>query len=177
MLVSQVMTSRVVTVEPGTPIGQAASTLTRHGFTAVPVADGMGDLVGVVTEADLLCRRVHHDPRSAKLADELTQVPPRIVAEVMTTEVQTVPPWADAADVVERMRADGLRSLPVVRPGGALVGIVTRRDLLGATVHADDTIARDVRRRLETYAGRVNRPSSWSRMWQRWDLFVLATTW
>jgi CBS domain-containing protein len=71
----------------------------------------------------------------------------------MTAEVLTAGPTTDVADVVERMQALGIRSVPVVRAGEGLVGIVSRRDVLATFTRADSVIATEVRRRLASYAG------------------------
>ena len=156
MLVREVMSRPVVTVGPDTPIRAAAAVLTGRGFTALPVVDGDRELIGIVTEADLLRDRVRHDARSLR-DEELARTPPARVREVMTTEVVTVTPMADVADVVARMQALGIRALPVVRASDGLVGIVSRRDVLTTFTRADPAIAADVRHRLENYAG----PGRW----------------
>lgn len=156
MLVREVMTRPVVTVAPDTPVRTAATLLTGRGFTALPVVDGDGELVGIVTEADLLRDRVRHDARSM-VAEELARIPPSRVGEVMTTRVLTATPTTDVADVVARMRELGIRSVPVVRAGAGLVGILSRRDVLGTFTRTDSAIAADVRHRLDAYAG----PGRW----------------
>jgi CBS domain-containing protein len=156
MLVRDVMTRPVVTAHPDTPIRAAAAVLTGRGFTALPVVDGDGELVGIVTEADLLRDRVRHDARSMR-DEELTRTPPATVGQVMTADVLTAGPATDVADVVERMQEFGIRSMPVVRASEGLVGIVSRRDVLETFTRADSAIATEVRRRLATYAG----PGRW----------------
>ena len=158
MLVRDVMTSPVVSVQPTTPVRVAVALLTERGFTALPVLDGDGDLVGIVTEADLLRDRIRHDARSPLLNRELTTQPaPATVGDVMTREVFSARPFTDLADVADDMHRLGVRSVPVVDSGCALVGIVSRRDVLRTLTRADVAIADDVRRRLEVYAG----PERW----------------
>jgi CBS domain-containing protein len=152
MLVHEVMTRPVVTASADTPIRVAAALLTGRGFTALPVVDGDGELVGIVTEADLLRDRVRHDARSL-VPEDLSTAAPMRVGEVMTVEVLTAGPTTDVADVVARMQALGIRSVPVVRAGEGLVGIVSRRDVLATFTRADSAIATEVRRRLASYAG------------------------
>lgn len=116
--VSDVMTRNVVAVQESTPIDVARTTLLSRGFFALPVRDDRGRLVGIVTEADLL----PPDPRDG-----------RTVGDVMTTDVISVPRHLAASVASHRMVTYGFRALPVVEgyDTDLLVGIVTRRDLLG----------------------------------------------
>jgi CBS-domain-containing membrane protein len=52
-LVRDVMTSEVVTVEPWTPFRETVTQLAQHRISAAPVVDSEGNVLGVVTEADL----------------------------------------------------------------------------------------------------------------------------
>jgi CBS domain-containing protein len=158
MRAKDLMTSSVATVRPDTPAKEAARLLTTRGFTALPVVDGDGDLVGVVTEADLIRDRVLPDPRS--LIDDGPRTPVEhaapLVEAVMTTDVVTVAPTTDAVAVTRVMLDRHLRALPVV-DGDRLVGIVTRRDVLRVIARDDEDIARDVRNRLAAACRRAYR--------------------
>jgi len=155
MQVRNVMTIPVVSVGPGVTAAAAACLLAEHRFTALPVVEN-GELVGVVTEIDLLQGRVHHDVRSPLLAAELAaDLPSLTVGDVMAIDVLIATPTTDVADLVEAMRGRRVRSVPVVAGGlrrRELVGIVTRRDILAAVARDDDQLAHDVRNRLERYA-------------------------
>jgi CBS domain-containing protein len=153
MRVQDAMTSAVLTAHADDAVKDAAALLARHGYTCLPVVDGDGDLIGVVTEADVVRDQLPHDPRSTILRDELTQPPPAAtVADVMTTDVRTVSPRDDVADVAKSMVGDKLRSIPVV-DGGRLVGIITRRDVVRVVGRPDDEVAREIRRRLSLAFG------------------------
>jgi CBS domain-containing protein len=156
MLARDLMTTAVVTVEPATTVRHAARILEVNGFTALPVVDGVGQVCGIVSEADVV-RGIRHDARSPLLAAEMAVSPPRSVREVMTADVVTVAPWADVADVFALMQLRGIRSVPVVEPGGVLAGILSRRDLVRTVGTADTSIEAGVRRRLGCYAG----PDRW----------------
>lgn len=157
MLVHEVMSRPVVTVEPGTPVRAAAALLTGRGFTALPVVDD-GLLVGIVTEADLVRDRLLHDIRSPKLTSELDRAtPPQTVGEVMTTDVVTTTRATDVADLVAVMLDRRVRSVPVVDECATVLGIVSRRDVLSLLTRADQAVASAVRHRLETYS----RPGRW----------------
>ena len=70
----------------------------------------------------------------------------------MISPAPSVRAGADVVDLVAIMRADGLRSMPVV-DGPRLVGIVTRRDLVRTLTRGDLAVATDVRHQLEIYGG------------------------
>ncbi|MCE3553138.1 CBS domain-containing protein [Pseudonocardia sp. RS11V-5] len=117
-----VMSSPVVTVRTGTPIAPAAALLAAHGYTAAPVVDTEGRVLGIVTEADLVRDRFRPEgwPEGR---------PPESVDDVMSGTPLSMRPEDDLADVVSLMLAAHVRSVPIVDDGD-LVGIVTRRDAL-----------------------------------------------
>lgn len=88
MLARDVMSSPVITVRPDTPVHAAAALLVSHGFTAAPVADGGGRVVGIVGEADLVRGRIVPDG----WAVDVDQLPEQTVAAVMTSPPTVVPP-------------------------------------------------------------------------------------
>jgi CBS domain-containing protein len=137
------MSSPVVSVTPEATVKEAAELLVERGFNALPVLDG-DELVGIVTEADLVPLESTPDPRGHILPLPADSVPvPRTVAEVMTREVISLPQEEDAARVAHLMLGRGLRSIPVTAKG-RLVGIVTRRDLLRVLARHDDDIRNEL---------------------------------
>ena len=123
MKTRDVMTSSVITVSPDTPVPTAATLLYSHGFTAAPVVDADGQIIGIVTEADLA--------RSPVVPDwwMIQREPDPTVGQVMTSEPRVMHPEDDLADVVAVMLDSSIRSIPIVEDG-ELVGIVTRQDVL-----------------------------------------------
>ena len=162
MQARDIMTRPVITFRPDTPIRQAAAVLTDRQITAAPVVDDEEELVGIVSEGDLIANRFPHDPRS-HISREPAEAPhpPQSVGEVMTTTVVALSAAADAADLAEAMLGYDVRSIPIVE-GCTVVGIVSRRDLLRTLVRDDDAVCAEVRRRLETYTGGQG----------RWDVVV-----
>lgn len=140
MLIRDVMSRLVVTVTPDTTVKEAAGLLVERGFNALPVVDG-DELVGIVTEADLVPLETRPDPRShlGPATADLYRIVPYAVAEVMTRGVLTLPPDADAARAAHLMLERHLRSVPITGQG-RLVGIVTRRDLLRVLARRDEEI-------------------------------------
>jgi CBS domain-containing protein len=150
--VREVMSSPVVTVPPDMRLKEVADLLVRHGISAVPVVDD-DELVGIVTEADLLPLELTPDPRAhlAPPPDPPSGVP-RVAAQVMTWPVLALPEDADAAEAARLMLERRIRSIPVVR-GRQVVGIVARRDLLEVLARSDGDIARDLEALLAAELG------------------------
>ncbi len=140
MKARDVMTQPVVTVLTSTTLAEAAQLLSSHGFTALPVVDDDGRLVGIVTEADLIKDRMAPDPRRQYWRPRRSPSAAAAVEQVMTTPVESLTPGADAADAVQIMLRQHIRCLPIV-DGQHLVGIVTRRDLMRSAFPLEDPSA------------------------------------
>jgi CBS domain-containing protein len=158
MRARDIMTSPVHTIGPDAGVESAVQRLTAASITALPVVDEAGELVGMVSEGDLLWHRMPADP-TAHLRRDLDRDaprPPRTVREVMSTATVTTTTDADVADVADMMLRRDVRSVPVL-DGRRVVGIISRRDILRAVVRSDDVLAREVQHRLDEYAGAPGR--------------------
>lgn len=144
MLVCEIMTAPVVTVRRTATIRQAVRLLYEQDITAAPVVERPGRMVGIVSEMDLLRGEFESEPRAFLRPEALpTGRPPALVEEVMTPRVATVGDTADVMDLLDLMITTGVKSVPVVRDDD-LVGIVSRRDLMGLLVQGDQRIRDDV---------------------------------
>jgi len=150
MRARDIMTKSVISVLPSVPVGKAAAMLARRGFTALPVVDEAGELIGIVTEADLIGNRFPVPERAAESV--AANGPATTVGEVMTTPVVGVSHDTDISVVARAMLTDNRRSLPIV-DGTALVGVITRRDIVRALARTDEEIAADVRAKLGVIGG------------------------
>jgi len=146
MMVSDIMTSPVISVLPETPIVEAARLLLKHRISGLPVADAGGNLVGIVTEGDLLRRaEIGTERRRARwleffispgrLARDYADAHARTVGEVMSTDIVSVGPDDALTDVVQLMERHHIKRVPVVS-AGAVVGIVSRANLVRALLHS-----------------------------------------
>lgn len=106
-----VMTANVVTVTPDTRIEDAAALMAQHRITGLPVLDGGGAVVGMISDFDVIGKRG------------------RQVNDIMTTQVISVSPDTDLDEIGHILTSRQIRRLPVVQ-AGHLVGIVTRGDLI-----------------------------------------------
>ena len=137
-----VMTVDPVSISPDESIVEAIRLMLQRKFSGLPVVDGTGALVGIVTEGDLLRRTETGTQRkrprwiefligSGRLANEYVHASGRKVHDVMSYDVQTVTEDAPLDEIVQQMERYQIKRLPVVRDG-KLVGIVTRANLLRA---------------------------------------------
>ncbi|WP_372661336.1 CBS domain-containing protein [Amycolatopsis kentuckyensis] len=150
MRARDLMSAPVITVHPWTSAKEAAELLSMHGFTALPVVDDDDRLVGIVTEADLIRGRIPADPRYAHESRESTAG--KTVGDLMTTPVTAMGTGTDVADLCQALVDARIRAMPIV-DGSAVVGIVTRGDVVRVLAREDADIARDVKHRLEVYGG------------------------
>jgi CBS domain-containing protein len=151
MKVKDIMTSPVLSVESESPISQAIQLMLEKRISGLPVLDGQGRLVGIVTEGDFLRRTETGTQRRrsrwlefligpGRLADEYTRSHGRKVIDVMTPDPVTLDEQTPLEEVVRIMEKRRIKRLPVVREQ-KLVGIVSRANLL----HALAGIASDIK--------------------------------
>lgn len=144
VLVLDAMTPDPITVDPTCPVKGALGLLLRHRITALPVVDGAGALVGVVSETDLIRTSVPPDPRAHLRVPAHDRVTPRTVADVLTPAPVTVRAYDDVATAVGLMAGVHARSLPVLDASGALVGIVSRSDVARLLARPDGAIRAEI---------------------------------
>jgi CBS domain-containing protein len=149
MKVTAVMSHPVITVSPDASIKQAASLLVTHGISALPVVDSEGELVGIISEADLLSIETRPDPRTQAMPMRPTAgSSPHAVSDVMTREVITVTAGSEVADAARIMIESDIKRVPVLR-GRRLIGIVSRRDLIRVIARRDRDLQAQLERRLK----------------------------
>ena len=145
MNASDVMTKNVFTVGPETPTRTVAKLLLEKGFSAVPVVDTNGAVIGMVGESDLIAREISaRAPRrvwwlellaegedlAAEFVDYL-KAADRPVREVMAAPVFTVAEDTPVEAIAETLQAHDIKRVPVLRDD-RIVGIVSRADLIRA---------------------------------------------
>ncbi|MFI1972118.1 CBS domain-containing protein [Streptomyces cinnamoneus] len=148
--VSDVMTQTVVAVSRTAVYKEIVRTLSEWNVSAVPVLEGEGRVIGVVSEADLLSKEEHKDRDPAGLdgphrLSDLAKAGARTAEDVMSTPAVTVRGYATVAEAARAMAHGGFKRLPVVDAEGRLVGIVSRSDLLKVYLRRDDDIAAEIR--------------------------------
>jgi CBS domain-containing protein len=135
------MTWGVISVKPEAPITHAAQLMLENGIGEVAVIDGDGQLVGIVTEGDLLRhldqgRRPHWLEllcQNGRPGAEAVRACNQKVSDIMTPRPVTVSGGASLPDIVRLLEKHRIKRLPVM-DDGRLVGMVTRPDFLRALV-------------------------------------------
>jgi CBS domain-containing protein len=145
--VKDVMTTQVVAVRRGATFKEMAATLRRCRVSAFPVVDENGKVIGVVSEADLLAKEaladhglvdglLHH--REVYKAEGVT------AGDLMTHPAVTVRPGDTVEHAARLMYGLRIKRLPVVDAGGALVGLISRTDLLAVYDRPDEAIRAEI---------------------------------
>ena len=147
--VQDVMTRDVASVSPDASYREVVDLLTDRGISAVPVVDAGGQVLGVVSEADLLHkveavgaqerRRIIRPSRRA-----MEKAHAATAGDLMTAPAVTVGPDATVSAAARRLESERVKRMPVVGEAGRLLGIVSRRDLLHMHTRPDRDIRADV---------------------------------
>jgi CBS domain-containing protein len=178
MRAADVMTTDVVSVGPDARVVEVAETLLASRISAVPVIGERGELVGIVSEGDLMRRsETRTDRRRAwwleafvgrtTLANDYVQANAQKVADIMTRNVVTATPDTPLGEIAALLERHHIKRVPIVRDGKVL-GIVSRANLIQAlasirrkisiaTAPEDSVIREDVLARLR------NEP--WAKLW------------
>lgn len=149
--IGRLMTREVVSVHGDAPFKELARTLSQHQVTAVPVVDGEGRVVGVVSEGDLLRKTADQaatqgDPPAVPDLEawERAKAEGTRAEELMSAPAVCARPEWTVAEAARLMEVQGVKRLVVVDDEDRLVGIVSRRDLLGIFLREDDDIRREI---------------------------------
>jgi CBS domain-containing protein len=154
MRAKHVMTEFVYAVPADATIFDAAELLVTSGVSAAPVVDESGKMVGIVSEADLMCRaEIGTTPHKSWLvrlftddvvaAGEYVRSHSHRVGDVMTKNVVTASEDTKLGELAELMHKNSIKRIPILRDGW-LVGIVSRANLLQALLSREPFV--DVQR-------------------------------
>ncbi|MFG2041870.1 HPP family protein [Dactylosporangium sp. NPDC048998] len=143
MHVKDIMTFPAQTVRADAPLGDAVTLLEDRSYTAVPVVDDSGALVGMISEVDVLRRRLSGSaPREAGGGR---------VREAMSGLPLSAWPDADVIDVADAMVNRDAHTVPVVVEEH-VVGVVSRCDVLRTVLPTERAAQREAQRRVDVYA-------------------------
>ena len=151
MNASDVMTAGVITTGPDADVRSAAKTMLEKGISALPVVDKTGNLIGIISEGDLIRRtesgteattswwlRLLSDNEA--LASRFVKAHGMRVADVMSQEVITAAPDTPLAEIARLLEKNRIKRVPILKDG-KLVGVVSRANLLQALASAKPAFA------------------------------------
>jgi len=111
------MTERVTAISPDTPLPEIAATLVAAGFGGLPIVDREGQVIGFVSEVDLMDALLREDSHET------------LARDIMSSPAITIDEFAPAEEAIAVLRQRHIHHLPVVRQG-RLVGIIAPVDVL-----------------------------------------------
>jgi CBS domain-containing protein len=140
-----IMQKDVVTLKPGTSVEDAGRLFIEKNISGAPVLDDDGNLVGIVTENDLISKEKRfHIPTiirifdafiplesDAKVEQEIRKMAATTVGEICTRDVITIKEDTDLNEIATIMSEKKVHLLPVMKEG-EIVGIVGKKDLIRA---------------------------------------------
>ncbi|MEV1069151.1 CBS domain-containing protein [Streptomyces sp. NPDC050263] len=155
-IVSDVMTHTVAAVGRKATFKEIVQLMQDWKISALPVIEGEGRVVGVVSEADLLPKEEFRDSdpdryTQLRRLSDLAKAGSVTAEELMTSPALTVRPDATLAQAAQTMARAKVKRLPVVDAVGLLEGVVSRADLLKVFLRTDEEIAEEVRREVVSY--------------------------
>ena len=144
MILQEIMNKYPITVGKDEQITNVAKLMVKHNLTAIAVVDEENKLIGIVSEGDLLYKKVRpHAPHYINILGaniyyggigeydgQFKKLLATEVAEIMSTEVITAYADAEVEVTVSAMVEKHLKNLPVVDEAYHLIGMVSRHDIM-----------------------------------------------
>jgi CBS domain-containing protein len=150
--VGDIMSTNVVTIRPQTTVNQIAQLMSEHDISGLPVVDDAGQVLGIVTELDMIARNARFKmPTYFVILDSiiyletpkhfqerLEHVLGTTAEEIMSKPAATIAPDAKIEELADLMVNQRKNPIPVVEKG-RLVGIVSRSDIIRWMIQEPET--------------------------------------
>jgi CBS domain-containing protein len=155
MKIEEAMQKDVIKFQPDDRIVEVAQNLRKNKISGAPVVNKEGQVVGIISEGDIMRLLEVHSPRINlilpapldlielpvrmkyeldEIAEDMNKAASILIGEIMTKRVITIAPDADISDAAQLMDTHDIKRLPVVDDTGKMIGIITRGDIIGAVV-------------------------------------------
>lgn len=142
--VAEVMTANPITVEAQTPLNEALKIMAEKKISGLPVVDGEGKLIGVLSETDLMWQETGVEPRPyimildsiiylqnpLRYEKEIHKALGQTVGEVMSEKPIATSPEKPLREAARLMHDKKVSRLPAIDSEGKVVGILTRGDII-----------------------------------------------
>jgi CBS domain-containing protein len=150
MKACDIMVRNVITTRPQASVSEVAKLLVDNDISALPVVDGTGHVVGVISEADLMRREELGSEKTrpwwleaitpgATLAEEFAQSHGKRVEELMSSQVISATEDASLGEIASLLEKHRIKRVPILK-GGKLVGVVSRSNLVQALASAKSEV-------------------------------------
>ncbi len=144
MLVEEVMSREVVTVNVNDTVEDCSRLLFEHDISGLPVLDDDGAVVGMITEGDLIRRAARIKApgyleilggqiflgNPNKFVEEIQKAMAYRARDLMSEKVAYISPRESVEEAATKMLRLGIKRLPVLDEENYLVGIISRRDIM-----------------------------------------------
>jgi CBS domain-containing protein len=146
MKVEDIMTTEVISVQPGTSLVEVAKILRKNKIHSLPVIDENQKLVGIVTEMDffikdsassylskwieLIGQAKENTSVSLDNEEKLSHIIDLQVQDIMTVDCVTIHPDAAIRELLDIFKETRFKSFPVVDKSGIVVGIISLVDVI-----------------------------------------------
>jgi CBS domain-containing protein len=127
MRVSDLMQGDVRTVPPDAVVQDAAALLADSHISALPVVDGIGRMVGVISRTDILASEEEAEDKAARQ----TLFEGTFVRDLMTSPALTIAPEVDVKEAAQQMLYTGVHRL-FVTTDDRVVGVISTTDIVRA---------------------------------------------
>jgi CBS domain-containing membrane protein len=140
---AEIMTTDVVAVNPDTPVSEVAAAMGRRGVSGVPVVDAENQVVGVISEKDFLTRMGVQDAKNfmslvanCLMTKNCMALPMEcaLAGDLMHSPAVTVAPDTPVREIAMLLTQKSINRLAVTDPAGRLLGLVSRGDIVKATM-------------------------------------------
>ncbi|MGW5342734.1 CBS domain-containing protein [Streptomyces sp. NPDC004050] len=150
--VSDVMTHTAIAIGREASYKQIVELMQEWKVSAVPVLEGEGRVVGVVSEADLLHKEEfrREEPLLPDQLEEASKAGGVLAEDLMSSPAVTVHADATLAEAARIMARKHVKRLPVVNGVGILEGVVSRSDLLKVFLRPDEELEEEIRQAVLT---------------------------
>ncbi len=130
----------VMSIQAHDSVAEVAKTLARHRIGAALVRDGAGDVLGIVSERDIVRAMALHGADAVGMP----------AAQLMTRALHTVTPRTRIGEALTLMTDRRCRHLPVMEDDGSLAGLVSIGDLVKARIEEAVHEAEELRHYVES---------------------------
>ena len=150
--VADAMSRDPIIVRPETPLNEAVQILAERRISGLPVVDDAGQVVGIISETDLMWQQTGVTPPAyimfldsviflknpTEYERDLHKALGQTVGEVMSRDPITISPDKPLKEAAQLMHDRDVRRLPVLDDQGQVIGILTRGDIVRAMAASQD---------------------------------------